>query len=72
MVKDVGNEDDEVVEDRSRNFVRWFRLNLQGSYDDSEIEIKDRYSQDFDDMVLVFCGILEIFKMFSLEYFLVK
>lgn len=68
MAKDAGNEDDEAVEDRSRNSVRWSRLNSQGSHDDSEIEIKDRHSQDFDDMVLVSCGILETSKMPSSEY----
>lgn len=68
MAKDAGNEDDEAVEDRSRNSVRWSRLNSQGSHDDSEIEIKNRHSQDFDDMVLVSCGILETSKMPSSEY----
>lgn len=70
--KDAGNEEDEAVEDKSQNSVRWSRLNTQGSHDDSEIEIKDRHSQDFDDMVLVSCGILETSKMPSSEYPLAK
>lgn len=66
--KDTGNEDDQTQDNRSRNSIRWSRLNTQGSHDDSEIEIKDRHSQDFHDMVLVSCGILETSKMPSSEY----
>lgn len=65
--KDSGN-DKEMAMDRSENSVRRSRLSSHGSHDDCEIDLKDRHSHDFDDMVLRSCGILETSKMPASEY----
>ncbi|XP_062599038.1 phosphatidylinositide phosphatase SAC2-like [Saccostrea cucullata] len=58
--EDAGKAEDKVEhKNRSDNSGRRSRLSSHGSRDDSEIDIKDRSSRDFDDMVLASCGILE-------------
>ena len=48
--------------------MRRSRFSSHGSHDDCEIDLKGRHSRDFDDMVLLSCGILETSKMPTSEY----